>query len=95
MDRMCDIISSSEEKKCGDILSSNRDDFSEQTKQLLAKRVGYRCSNPNCQKPTSGSNLDPNKATNIGVAAHICAAAPRGPRYDPAFWKCYAGKCSE
>lgn len=63
-------------------MSNNRDDFSESTKELLAKRAGFRCSNPNCGRPTFGSNVDPNKATNIGVAAHICAAAPLGPRYD-------------
>lgn len=64
------------------LLTRNRDDFSEQTKTLLSNRVGARCSNPDCQRPTFGSNSDPNKATNIGVAAHICAAAPGGPRYD-------------
>lgn len=63
-------------------MPGNRDDFSESTKTLLAKRAGFRCSNPSCRKPTSGSNVDPNKATNIGVAAHICAAALGGPRYD-------------
>lgn len=65
-------------------VANNRDDFSEATKRLLANRVGVRCSNPNCRKPTSGANTDPNKITNIGVAAHICAAAPGGPRYDSA-----------
>ncbi|MFQ8599331.1 MAG: DnaB-like helicase C-terminal domain-containing protein [Oscillospiraceae bacterium] len=64
------------------LLTRNRDDFSEQTKMLLSNRAGARCSNPACQRPTFGSNSDPNKATNIGVAAHICAAAPGGPRYD-------------
>ena len=64
------------------LLTRNRDDFSEQTKTLLSNHVGARCSNPDCQRPTFGSNSDPNKATNIGVAAHICAAAPGGPRYD-------------
>lgn len=64
------------------LLSSNRDDFSEATKRILANRVGVRCSNPGCRKPTSGANTDPGKITNIGVAAHICAAAPGGPRYD-------------
>lgn len=59
-------------------LSNNRDDFSESTKRLLANRAGVRCSNPNCRQPTSGANTDPNKSTNIGVAAHICAAAPGG-----------------
>lgn len=65
-------------------VSDNRDDFSEQTKRLLANRAGVRCSNPNCRKPTSGANTDPNKIINIGVAAHITAAAPGGPRYDTA-----------
>src|SRR5262249_20791802 len=32
---------------------------------------------------TSGPSSEPEKAVNIGVAAHITAAAPGGPRYDP------------
>lgn len=65
-------------------MSNNRDDFPEKTKTLLANRVCGRCSNPDCRKPTLGANTEPTKATNIGVAAHICAAAPGGPRYDSA-----------
>ncbi len=41
-----------------------------------------QCSNPNCRQPTSGPSTNPNKAINVGVAAHITAASPRGPRYD-------------
>jgi|GEM_PF-2270426 len=59
-----------------------RDDFREAIKQTLAKRVGMRCSNPQCRKTTWGPSSEPDKALNIGVAAHICAAAPAGPRYD-------------
>lgn len=59
-----------------------RDDFSSTTKVILAKRVGYICSNPNCRKHTIGPNSDPNKAINIGIAAHITAASPGGARYD-------------
>jgi hypothetical protein len=59
-----------------------RDDFSPATKELLAKRVGYRCSNPECRQPTSGPQEDPAGAINVGVAAHITAASPNGPRYD-------------
>lgn len=59
-----------------------RDDFSKQTIEILAKRVTYCCSNPECRKATIGPNINKNKATNIGVAAHIKAAAPGGPRYD-------------
>ena len=59
-----------------------RDEFDNQTKEVLARRVGYRCSNPNCRKLTSGPQEDPTKAVNIGVAAHITAASQGGPRYD-------------
>ena len=63
-------------------MSNNRDDFSISTKALLANRVGLRCSNPNCRKLTCGANDDLSKITNIGVAAHICATAKGGPRYN-------------
>jgi len=36
-----------------------RDDFDLKTKEILAKRVGYRCSNPGCRKLTSGPRSDP------------------------------------
>lgn len=63
-------------------MANLRDDFSPKTKDILAKRVGFRCSNPNCRKLTCGANENPEKATSIGVAAHIAAAAKGGPRYD-------------
>ena len=59
-----------------------RDEFSPTIKDLLSKRVGNRCSNPNCRQLTSGPQVDLNKALNVGVAAHITAASPDGPRYD-------------
>lgn len=31
-----------------------RDDFNPEVKDVLAKRVGARCSNPNCRQTTSG-----------------------------------------
>jgi hypothetical protein len=62
-----------------------RDDFPLPVKETLAKRVSFRCSNPGCRQPTSGPQDDPAKAINVGVAAHITAASPDGPRYDPAF----------
>src|ERR1035437_3415661 len=60
-----------------------RDDFPLQVKESLGKRVSFRCSNPACRKPTSGTQENPAKAINLGVAAHITAAAPDGPRHDP------------
>lgn len=58
------------------------DDFTVKTKELLAKRVGMRCSNPNCRALTIGPSSEPDKTISIGVAAHITAAQPGGPRYD-------------
>lgn len=60
----------------------NRDDFTKTTVDMLGKRVGYLCSNPNCKRPTVGANEINDKSTIIGIAAHITAASKRGPRYD-------------
>jgi hypothetical protein len=60
-----------------------RDDFSQQTLDILAKRVGVRCSNPGCRKLTTGPRSDSSRIINIGVGAHITAAAEEGPRFDP------------
>jgi hypothetical protein len=59
-----------------------RDDFSSATKELLARRVGFICSNPECRQATSGPQADSKGSVNIGVAAHISAASPGGPRYE-------------
>jgi tetratricopeptide (TPR) repeat protein len=62
---------------------TTRDDFTEEVKRVIAARVGYRCSNPDCGAATSGPQLNPSKALNLGVASHITAASPLGPRYNP------------
>ena len=90
----------------GFFMKKNRDDFSAATKRDLQKRVNNICSNPNCRKQTIQPQLtNNNKSTNTGRAAHICAAASGGPRFDPnmseaqrksidnAIWLC--GPCSE
>lgn len=56
--------------------SNNRDDFSQATVKRLARNARYHCSNPSCRKLTSAPTSDGSKEVNIGVAAHICAAAP-------------------
>ena len=58
-----------------------RDNFTREVKDRLAKRVGMRCSNPTCRAPTSGPDFQ-HGVTNTGVAAHICAASPGGPRFE-------------
>jgi len=60
-----------------------RDDFRKEVKATLAKRAGQMCSNPNCRRVTCGPHSILNKSIVLGVAAHICAAAPGGNRYDP------------
>ncbi len=65
------------------IMASSRQEFRQRTRQLLAERVGHRCSNPRCQRPTIGPHSDPDKSLSIGRACHIRAAAPGGPRFDP------------
>jgi hypothetical protein len=59
-----------------------RDEFSGAIKQQIATRAAYRCSNPNCRAQTAGPQIMDDKVLNLGVAAHISAAAPGGPRYD-------------
>jgi formylglycine-generating enzyme required for sulfatase activity len=59
-----------------------RDDFTESTARILAERVAYLCSNPNCGKPTVGPHSKPSRSQKTGVAGHITAASENGPRYD-------------
>ena len=59
-----------------------RDDFNEGVNRIVAARVSYLCSNPVCETATTGPQADPSKSLNIGVASHILAASPGGPRYN-------------
>lgn len=61
---------------------NSRDDFSASIKRKLSARVAHRCSNPRCRASTSGPQLDKAGSVNLGVAAHITAASPNGPRFD-------------
>ena len=64
-------------------MGTNRDDFTRDTVRKAAGRVGYRCSFPGCPNVTIGASMESADKTAVtGVAAHICAAAPGGPRYD-------------
>lgn len=68
---------------CNELTSiTMRHEFPKRTIETLAKRVGYRCSNPSCRQPTSGPHSEDSKSVSIGVAAHITAASAGGPRYD-------------
>lgn len=61
---------------------SRRDDFSATTKLKLAQRAAYHCSDPTCRRITIGPSAEAkDQVANVGVAAHICAASPGGPRF--------------
>lgn len=81
--------------------NSNRDNFSAKVRTELAKRVAYRCSNPNCGRITVGPRGASDGSVITGIACHIFAAAPKGPRanqnitsdersaIDNGIWLCY------
>lgn len=56
-------------------------EFSVKTRELLAKRSGNMCSNPDCRKITTSSNSNGNRATSIGEAAHIYGARANSSRF--------------
>ncbi len=60
-----------------------RDNFTQKTKDKMARRVGCRCSKPDCGRSTIGAASDEHGIINVGVAAHITAASLGGLRYDP------------
>ena len=63
-------------------MSHSKNEFSESVKRIIAQRAGYRCSYPGCTCGTIGPAEDSQKSVNVGEACHICAASPRGARYD-------------
>ncbi|MEJ2496972.1 MAG: hypothetical protein P8Y43_05775, partial [Sulfurovaceae bacterium] len=56
-------------------------DFNKKTIDILSKRAAFICSNPDCRASTVGPNLDPEKSTLIGEAAHIFGARPNSKRF--------------
>ena len=78
------------EKALGELSEEQREEvvrleFSPKTKRVLAQRVGYRCSNPNCQLvSTIGPGDDEKSVVLLGEAAHIIGAIQKGisPRAD-------------
>jgi energy-coupling factor transporter ATP-binding protein EcfA2 len=57
----------------------HRAEFSAATRKILAERAGYQCSVLNCGRSTVGPGQG-QAVVNIGMAAHIYAASPGGPR---------------
>ena len=63
--------------------NTKRDDFRAKTRRQIGMRAGWLCSDPSCRRFTIGSTSDGEGEIDLGIAAHICAASPRGPRFDP------------
>jgi len=60
-----------------------RDEFPQDVKAAVARRVNYLCSKPECRVQTVGPHTEPIRSINVGTVSHITAAAPSGPRFDP------------
>lgn len=59
---------------------NTENDFTQKTKDTLAKRAGQQCSM--CRRRTSGPHTNEDSSINIGEAAHIKGARLGSARYD-------------
>lgn len=64
-------------------MSLDPNEFRKITVDVLAKRAGQICSNPDCKKHTSLAHSDPSKFIILGEAAHISGQKPSTARYNP------------
>src|SRR5271170_7850865 len=62
--------------------NKNRDEFSSARIRAIERQARGRCSNPDRRRLTRAASSDGSGEINIGEAAHICAAAAGGPRYN-------------
>ena len=62
--------------------NNNRDNFTPATRRRIERQARGHCSNPGCRRLTNAASSHGQGEINIGEAAHICAAAPGGPRHD-------------
>lgn len=64
-------------------ISTNlRTEFNDSTKDIIARRAGFKCSFPGCNKTLVGPGVENDKYITIGECAHIFSAVPKGPRTD-------------
>lgn len=61
---------------------NNLNRFTKKTKEVLSKRAGLLCSNPDCGVKTVGPHIDEDKVLSVGEAAHIRGANVGSARYD-------------
>ncbi len=58
-------------------------DFSDKIKNLAGRSVGFRCCFPDCNRLLVSRKKNSSELINLAEYAHIAAASPGGPRYDP------------
>ena len=63
-------------------MKKSRDNFPVKIRHQIEQKSAYRCSNPSCRRITIGPSEDFRSVKRMFEVAHICAAAPGGPRYD-------------
>lgn len=61
---------------------TTRVEFDDKTKEIIARRAGFKCSFPGCNKILVGPGVQYNESITIGECAHIFSAVPKGPRTD-------------
>ena len=59
-----------------------RIEFDDKIKEIIARRAGFKCSFPGCNKTLVGPGVENNESITIGECAHIFSAVPKGPRTD-------------
>lgn len=59
---------------------TNRAEFPRSVRTIIAERAGYQCSVLNCGRLTIGPSPNGGNVLRTGMAAHIYAATPGGPR---------------
>ena len=59
-----------------------RIEFDDKIKEIIARRAGFKCSFPGCNKTLIGPGVENNESITIGECAHIFSAVPKGPRTD-------------
>ena len=57
-----------------------RSNFSKAVTRIIFERAGSHCSLPTCGQIAMGPSGQTQHSANIGVAAHIFSASPKGPR---------------
>lgn len=57
-----------------------RIEFDDITKNIIARRAGFKCSFPGCNKTLVGPGVNNNESICIGECAHIFSAVLNGPR---------------